>query len=124
MYEGRSPQVFVADPDLIRSIFIKDFDHFYDKRILDYGHPLISEMMDVLPCMSYSPLKLYPLHDMTRVKMTYIHMNLFYIFVCITGFCCCGWNFRRQMESGTDLSVSAVNNGQNKSDELSNAGSD
>ncbi|XP_021967532.1 cytochrome P450 3A4 [Folsomia candida] len=69
MYEGRSPQVFVADPDLIRSIFIKDFDHFYDKRILDYGHPLISEMMDVLPYDKWKVVRTYLSPQLTTGKI-------------------------------------------------------
>ncbi|CAL8107398.1 unnamed protein product [Orchesella dallaii] len=48
-YEGRQPQIYIADPELVRQIFIKDFDHFQTKRIMDFGHALINEMMDILP---------------------------------------------------------------------------
>ncbi|CAL8106832.1 unnamed protein product [Orchesella dallaii] len=48
-YEGRTPHIFIADPEMIRLIFIKDFDHFHNKRALDFGHPLVGDMMDMLP---------------------------------------------------------------------------
>lgn len=48
---GRAPHIYITDPDLIRLIFIKDFDHFQNKRMYDEGHELINDMMDILPCM-------------------------------------------------------------------------
>ncbi|ODM89526.1 Cytochrome P450 3A40 [Orchesella cincta] len=45
-YEGRAPHIYIADPELVKLIFIKDFDHFHNKRIMDFGHELINEMMD------------------------------------------------------------------------------
>lgn len=50
-YEGCAPQVYIADAELVRLIFVKDFDHFQNKRIMDFGHELINEMMDHLPCI-------------------------------------------------------------------------
>jgi cytochrome P450 len=46
VYNGRVPQVFVCDPDMIRQICIKDFDKFANRQHkFDFG-PELSEMMD------------------------------------------------------------------------------
>lgn len=57
VYEGAEPHIYITDPDVIRQIFIKDFDHFHDKRILDFGHPLINEMMDILPAEKWKVVR-------------------------------------------------------------------
>ncbi|CAG7716699.1 unnamed protein product [Allacma fusca] len=49
VYEGRAPQVFIADAEIARQILIKDFEDFRNRRLLDFGHELINEMLDVLP---------------------------------------------------------------------------
>lgn len=33
MYEFRNPVVFVTDPEIIKQITVKDFDHFVDHRL-------------------------------------------------------------------------------------------
>jgi len=43
--------VYISDPELIKRIFVKDFDCFQNKRKFDFGHELINEMMDLLPCI-------------------------------------------------------------------------
>ncbi|ODM98967.1 Cytochrome P450 3A56 [Orchesella cincta] len=49
LYEGREPQVFICDADLIRSITVKDADYFDSKRPLDFGDPIMNEMLDFQP---------------------------------------------------------------------------
>lgn len=49
VYEGRSPTIYVCDPELIRLIFVKDFDHFQDRRQIDLGDPLVNDFLDFLP---------------------------------------------------------------------------
>ena len=44
------PHLFVVDADIIRCIMLKDFDHFRDRRHLDFGHDMFFETLDVLPC--------------------------------------------------------------------------
>lgn len=50
LYEGRYPHIHVCDPELIRMIFVKDVDHFKDRRLVELGHPIMNEMLDFLPC--------------------------------------------------------------------------
>ncbi|CAL8080397.1 unnamed protein product [Orchesella dallaii] len=49
LYEGRTPIINVCDPDLIRAIFLKDVDHFYDRRVGHFGDARIDEILDYLP---------------------------------------------------------------------------
>ncbi|ODN01203.1 Cytochrome P450 3A5 [Orchesella cincta] len=49
LYEGRTPIINICDPDLIRAIFLKDVDHFYDRRVGHFGDPRIDEILDYLP---------------------------------------------------------------------------
>jgi len=69
MYEGRQAQIYISDPELIRLIFIKDFDHFHNKRIVDFGHPLINEMMDVLPYDKWKVVRSYFSPQLTTGKI-------------------------------------------------------
>jgi Cytochrome P450 len=32
-FEGRKPNLFVADAEFIRSVLVKDFDHFINRRV-------------------------------------------------------------------------------------------
>lgn len=49
-YEGRIPKIFISDPEMIRLIFVKDFDHFKSKMDVDSGEELLNDMLDFLPC--------------------------------------------------------------------------
>lgn len=51
MYEGQDPQIHVADPELVRLIFVKDFDYFHDRRHMDFGSDVFNEILDYLPGM-------------------------------------------------------------------------
>ncbi|XP_037036450.1 cytochrome P450 3A56-like [Bradysia coprophila] len=48
-YEGREPQIFLADAELVRLICVKDSDHFQDKRMIDFKNELFNEVIDTLP---------------------------------------------------------------------------
>lgn len=32
-FDGPQPKLWVIDPDLIKAVFVKDFDHFVDRRV-------------------------------------------------------------------------------------------
>jgi hypothetical protein len=49
VYEGRTPIIYTCDPDLIRSIFVRDVDNFYDRRVGHFGDQRIDEILDYLP---------------------------------------------------------------------------
>ncbi|XP_035708420.1 cytochrome P450 3A24-like [Folsomia candida] len=69
MYEGRAPHIYITDPDLIRLIFIKDFDHFQNKRMYDEGHELINDMMDILPYEKWKVVRTYFSPQLTTGKI-------------------------------------------------------
>ena len=35
-FDGRHPNLWITDADLIRSIYVKDFDHFVNRRVQNY----------------------------------------------------------------------------------------
>lgn len=49
VYEGRDPQIFACDPELIRLITVKDAQYFDAKRLLEFNDPMLNEMPDFLP---------------------------------------------------------------------------
>lgn len=49
VYEGREPQVFIAVPELVKIICIKDAEFFNGKRRLEFGDPVLNEMPDFQP---------------------------------------------------------------------------
>ncbi|XP_021967530.1 cytochrome P450 3A56 [Folsomia candida] len=69
MYEGRAPHIYITDPELIRLIFIKDFDHFQNKRIFETGHELINDMMDILPYDKWKVVRNYFSPQLTTGKI-------------------------------------------------------
>lgn len=48
-YVGRTPQIYIADPEIIRLVFVKDFLHFGDARELDMGSPMLNEILNFQP---------------------------------------------------------------------------
>lgn len=46
---GRQPQVYIADPELIRLVFVKDFVYFGDRQDMDLGTDMVNEIMDFQP---------------------------------------------------------------------------
>ncbi|CAL8117001.1 unnamed protein product [Orchesella dallaii] len=69
-YVGRIPQVYVADPELIRLIFVKDFIHFADRKKSDFGVPVIDEVLDYIPGEKWKLLRthLSPLFTTSKLK--------------------------------------------------------
>lgn len=61
VYEGRLPQVFICDAELIRKICVKDAEYFNSKRLdFDFGDPLMNEMPDFLPCkITFNLIRIY-----------------------------------------------------------------
>ncbi|XP_021947308.1 cytochrome P450 3A56 [Folsomia candida] len=49
LYQGRTPIIFIADPDLIKSIFVKDSSHFFDREPFNFGNPILNQILDYLP---------------------------------------------------------------------------
>lgn len=49
-YEMHSPSLLIGDPDLVKAVLIKDFDHFTDRRTFKASNPkdkIINEMLTV-----------------------------------------------------------------------------
>ncbi|CAG7733988.1 unnamed protein product, partial [Allacma fusca] len=72
VYEGRNPILYVCDPELIQNITIKNFDHFKDRRAMDFGDKYFNEIFDFLKydkwkivrsqlMPAFSPARLNPL---------------------------------------------------------------
>ncbi|XP_067122508.1 cytochrome P450 3A5-like [Centruroides vittatus] len=40
IYEGSNPTLIIADPELIKTVFVKDFHYFSDPRSLRFGNPI------------------------------------------------------------------------------------
>lgn len=49
VYEGREPQIYVCDPEILRLIMVKDAAYFDAKGPVEFGDPLLNEMPDYLP---------------------------------------------------------------------------
>ncbi|CAL8110954.1 unnamed protein product [Orchesella dallaii] len=49
VYEGRDPQLFICDPELIRLVTVKDSQYFDAKRQLEFNDSMLNEMPDFLP---------------------------------------------------------------------------
>ncbi|GIX78376.1 cytochrome P450 3A12 [Caerostris extrusa] len=47
-FEGTNPVLSVAEPDLLRSIFVKDFTHFANRRSLATGDEIVDKMVSVV----------------------------------------------------------------------------
>lgn len=51
VYEGRSPQILIADPELVKLILVRDYEHFRSRSAIDLGHAISNEILDYLPGM-------------------------------------------------------------------------
>ncbi|ODM91536.1 Cytochrome P450 3A4 [Orchesella cincta] len=69
-YMGRIPEVYVADPELIRLIFVKDFVHFGDRKDPDFGSEVLNELLDYLPGEKWRQLRTFlsPLFTTAKLK--------------------------------------------------------
>ncbi|CAL8116989.1 unnamed protein product [Orchesella dallaii] len=68
-YVGRYPQVYVADPELIRLIFVKDFAHFADRKDADFGSDVLNEILDYLPGEKWKLVRTHLSPLFTTVKL-------------------------------------------------------
>ncbi|CAL8112249.1 unnamed protein product [Orchesella dallaii] len=70
-YVGKLPHVFVADPDLIRQIFVKDFaTHFGDRQDYEFGTDLMNEAIEFKKGEEWKTLRsfLSPLFSTSKLK--------------------------------------------------------
>ncbi|CAL8102557.1 unnamed protein product [Orchesella dallaii] len=69
-YVGRTPQVYVTDPELLRLIFVKDFIHFADRKEADFGSTLLNESFDYLPGEKWKLVRtnMSPLFTTSKLK--------------------------------------------------------
>ncbi|CAG7728398.1 unnamed protein product [Allacma fusca] len=49
VYEGRTPQILIADPELVKRIMVQDYEHFHSRAPIDLGHSISNEILDYLP---------------------------------------------------------------------------
>lgn len=49
VYEGREPQIYVCDQEILRLIMIKDSNYFDAKGPVDFGDHFLNQMPDYLP---------------------------------------------------------------------------
>ncbi len=45
LYEGQRPILVVAEPELIKDIYIKDFSSFVDRGLPSFGHPMFDRSL-------------------------------------------------------------------------------
>ncbi|CAL8112253.1 unnamed protein product [Orchesella dallaii] len=70
-YFGKQPDVFVADPDLIRQIFVKDFSsHFGERQDYEFGTDLMNEAVEFKKGEEWRTLRnfLSPLFSTSKLK--------------------------------------------------------
>ncbi|CAL8112251.1 unnamed protein product [Orchesella dallaii] len=70
-YVGRHPHVFVADPDLIRQIFVKDFaSHFENRQDYEFGTELMNQSVEFQKYEEWRTLRnfLSPLFSTSKLK--------------------------------------------------------
>ncbi|CAG7728211.1 unnamed protein product [Allacma fusca] len=77
LYEGRIPHIHICDPELIRLIFVKDFDHFRNRREVSLGHPILDEVLDFLPYDKWKALRQMTTPSLTssKLKMMSVRLN-------------------------------------------------
>ncbi|CAN7950439.1 unnamed protein product, partial [Ixodes pacificus] len=49
VYEGTKPVLFVADPELVKRVLVKDFPSLPNRRAFTFNDPLLDNMMSTLP---------------------------------------------------------------------------
>ncbi|CAL8109398.1 unnamed protein product [Orchesella dallaii] len=70
VYEGRTPRLYVTDPEMIRRIMVKDFDHFYDRTVPEWGHEIFDNLLDFLPGEKWKTIRsaLTPMFTSSRIR--------------------------------------------------------
>ncbi|CAN8013298.1 unnamed protein product, partial [Ixodes persulcatus] len=49
VYEGSKPVLFVADPELVKRVLVKDFPSLPNRRVLSFNDSLLDNMMSIIP---------------------------------------------------------------------------
>ncbi|CAN7937494.1 unnamed protein product [Ixodes hexagonus] len=57
VYEGGKPVLFVADPDLVKLVFVKDFTLLPNRRVMEVFDPLLDNMMSILPVQKWRRIR-------------------------------------------------------------------
>ncbi|ODM98728.1 Cytochrome P450 3A24, partial [Orchesella cincta] len=70
VYEGRAPRVYVTDPEMIRRIMVKDFDHFFDRTVPEWGHEIFDNLLDFLPGERWKTVRsgITPMFTSSRIR--------------------------------------------------------
>ncbi|KAG0439635.1 hypothetical protein HPB47_016572 [Ixodes persulcatus] len=48
VYEGAEPVLFVADPELVKRVLVKDFPSLPNRRAISFNDPLLDNMMSII----------------------------------------------------------------------------
>ncbi|CAN7993192.1 unnamed protein product, partial [Ixodes hexagonus] len=48
-FEGGKPSLFVADPELIKQVLVRDFPKLPNRRVAEFHNPVLDNMMSVVP---------------------------------------------------------------------------
>lgn len=75
--EFGTPLLFVSDVDLARDIFIKDFEHFHDRRDLPTTDPLIGQSVALLQGQEWKDMRsfLSPTFTSGRIRRMFPHFQ-------------------------------------------------
>jgi cytochrome P450 family 3 subfamily A len=69
VYEGRTPHIHICDPEIIRMIFVRDFDHFRDRRVVNLGHGILDHALDFLPYDQWKVFRQMATPSLTSSKL-------------------------------------------------------
>ncbi|ODM87121.1 Cytochrome P450 3A4, partial [Orchesella cincta] len=70
-YVGRTPHLFITDPELIRLIFVKDFStHFGDRQDFEFGCQIMNELFEFKKGEEWKTLRTFlsPLFTTSKIK--------------------------------------------------------
>jgi cytochrome P450 len=76
--EFRNPLLFVVDLDLAKRILVKDFDHFADRRVLNFERePVLNNMLSCLEGQQWKDVRstLSPTFTTGKIKRMFKHFN-------------------------------------------------
>lgn len=76
-YRKRNPGLLLIDPDLIRQIFVKDFDYFMDREGLSFKEPLLEKQLFFMKGEKWRHLrnKLTPMFTSGKLKNMFQTLN-------------------------------------------------
>ncbi|CAL8080029.1 unnamed protein product [Orchesella dallaii] len=70
-YEGRTPQVHICDPELVKQILIRDYDSFSERKHFNLGNPIANEILDFQPEAKWKYMRavMTPLFAPSRIRL-------------------------------------------------------